>query len=87
MGLRSITVMGGCCLFINLPLLSFPSGRKAHRNCGRGATRTSVEKWIPVTQGVDYGIHENEPHRPSTVRRVMAKGPSSALCQPSPCLC
>ena len=65
-------------LFIHLPLLSFPSGRKA-QGTERGATKTCV-KWIHMAQGVDDGILENESHRhpPHTphcnVRRVMAKG-------------
>lgn len=51
--LRSIAVMEIVVHPINLPLLSFSLGRKAHRNHGRGAVWTCVEKWIHVEQGAD----------------------------------
>lgn len=55
--------------------MSFSSERKAHRNHGGGAICTCVEKWVYVVQGLDYDIHENEPYRPPTLRRVMDQGP------------
>jgi hypothetical protein len=61
-------------MLLALPQCFF-SEREVHRNCGRVATQVHVENCTHIQEGVDYGIHENEPHRPSTERIIIKQGP------------